>query len=75
MVLTNSPNNKPLKNPVQILTIRALPPVAVLFWIESQGFMVSHGYRLTETTGLVMLCACNPHQNRLPTAERARLKA
>ncbi|KAF2297261.1 hypothetical protein GH714_020197 [Hevea brasiliensis] len=43
-MLTNSPNNEPLRNPVQILTAGAPPPATVLFRTESLGFLVSHGY-------------------------------
>ncbi|KAI3417462.1 uncharacterized protein J3R85_014416 [Psidium guajava] len=65
----------PLKHPVKILTAGAPPPAAVLFRTESLGFEVSHGYGLTETGGLVVSCAWKPQWNRLPAAERARLKA
>jgi acyl-CoA synthetase (AMP-forming)/AMP-acid ligase II len=74
-MLTSSPENQPLPNPVQILTAGAPPPAAVLFRTESLGFVVSHGYGLTETAGLVVSCAWKPHWNRLPASERARLKA
>ncbi|KAI4307731.1 hypothetical protein L6164_030887 [Bauhinia variegata] len=74
-MLTNSPNNKPLRNPVQILTAGAPPPAAILFRTESLGFVVSHGYGLTETGGLMVSCAWKPRWNRLPATERARLKA
>ncbi|KAF2297264.1 hypothetical protein GH714_020257 [Hevea brasiliensis] len=74
-MLTNSPNNEPLRNPVQILTAGAPPPATVLFRTESLGFLVSHGYGLTETGGLVVSCAWKPKWNQLPASERARLKA
>ncbi|KAB1211104.1 putative acyl-activating enzyme 5, peroxisomal [Morella rubra] len=74
-MLTNSPNNEPLQNPVHILTAGAPPPAAVLFRTEALGFVVSHGYGLTETAGLVVSCAWKPQWNRLPATERARLKA
>lgn len=74
-MLTNLPNNEPLKNPVQILTAGAPPPAAVLSRTESLGFVVSHGYGLTETAGLVVSCAWKPAWNRLPATERARLKS
>jgi acyl-CoA synthetase (AMP-forming)/AMP-acid ligase II len=74
-MLTSSTKNKPLQNPVQILTAGAPPPAAVLFRTESLGFVVSHGYGLTETAGLVVSCAWKPQWNRLPASERARLKA
>ncbi|OAY23818.1 2-methylpropanoate--CoA ligase CCL4 [Manihot esculenta] len=74
-MLTNSPNNEPLKNPVEILTAGAPPPAAVLFRTEALGFVVSHGYGLTETAGLVVSCAWKRKWNQLPANERARLKA
>lgn len=74
-MLTNSTNKEPLKNPVQILTAGAPPPSAVLFRTESLGFVVSHGYGLTETAGLVVSCAWKPKWNSFPASERARLKA
>ncbi|XP_059451702.1 2-methylpropanoate--CoA ligase CCL4-like [Corylus avellana] len=74
-MLTSSPKNQPLQNPVQILTAGAPPPAAVLFRTESLGFVVSHGYGLTETAGVVGTCAWKPQWNRLPASERARLKA
>lgn len=74
-MLTNSPGNEPLKSPVQILTAGAPPPSAVLFRTESLGFVVSHGYGLTETGGLVVSCAWKGKWNKLPATERAKLKA
>ncbi|MED6152135.1 2-methylpropanoate--CoA ligase ccl4 [Stylosanthes scabra] len=74
-MLTNAPDNKPLENPVHILTAGAPPPAAVLHRTESLGFMVSHGYGLTETGGLVVSCAWKRKWNHFPAAERARLKA
>ncbi|CAL0307680.1 unnamed protein product [Lupinus luteus] len=74
-MLTNSPENKPLEKPVQILTAGAPPPSAVLFRTESLGFVVSHGYGLTETGGLVVSCAWKGKWNKLPATERAQLKA
>ncbi|KAK9950559.1 hypothetical protein M0R45_006044 [Rubus argutus] len=74
-MLTNIPNSEPLKNPVQILTAGAPPPAPVLSRTESLGFVVSHGYGLTETAGLVVSCAWKPAWNRLLATERARLKS
>lgn len=74
-MLSNSPDAKPLKNPVHVLTAGAPPPAAVLFRTESLGFVVSHGYGLTETAGLVVSCAWKQQWDRLPASERARLKA
>ncbi|XP_044470998.1 2-methylpropanoate--CoA ligase CCL4-like [Mangifera indica] len=74
-MLSNSPANQPLKNPVNILTGGAPPPAAVLLRTESLGFIVSHGYGLTETGGIVVSCAWKSQWNILPATERARLKA
>nr|XP_043631797.1 2-methylpropanoate--CoA ligase CCL4-like [Erigeron canadensis] len=74
-MLSNMPEVKPLKHPVKIMTAGAPPPAAVLARTESIGFVVSHGYGLTETGGLVVTCAWKPKWNRLPATERARLKS
>ncbi|XP_015885678.3 2-methylpropanoate--CoA ligase CCL4 [Ziziphus jujuba] len=77
-MLSNSPHNKkeqPLKNPVHILTAGAPPPASVLLRAESLGFVVSHGYGLTETAGLVVSCGWRKEWNSFPAKERARLKA
>ncbi|KAI3922878.1 hypothetical protein MKW98_007009 [Papaver atlanticum] len=74
-MLANEPGKEPLPNPVQILTAGAPPPAPVLFRTESLGFLVSHGYGLTETAGLVVSCAWKFKWNKLPATERARLKA
>ncbi|XP_004288564.1 PREDICTED: probable acyl-activating enzyme 5, peroxisomal [Fragaria vesca subsp. vesca] len=74
-MLTNIPNVEPLRSPVHILTAGAPPPAAVLGRTESLGFVVSHGYGLTETAGLVVSCAWKPGWNKFPATERARLKS
>uniref|UniRef100_A0A5B7CA48 Putative acyl-activating enzyme 5, peroxisomal n=1 Tax=Davidia involucrata TaxID=16924 RepID=A0A5B7CA48_DAVIN len=74
-MLSNSPAAEPLQNPVHFLTGGAPPPAAVLMRTESLGFVVSHGYGLTEVAGVVVSCAWKPQWNRLPVTERARLKA
>ncbi|KAI9162050.1 hypothetical protein LWI28_023302 [Acer negundo] len=74
-MLSNSPDNKPLQNPVHILTAGAPPPAPVLLRTESMGFIVSHAYGLTEIAGMMVSCAWKPNWNLLPAAERARLKA
>ncbi|XVF65115.1 hypothetical protein PTKIN_Ptkin09bG0220900 [Pterospermum kingtungense] len=74
-MLSNSSEIKPLQTPVHILTAGAPPPAAVLSRTESLGFVVSHGYGLTETGGLVVSCAWKREWNKLPATERARLKA
>ncbi|KAK8560770.1 hypothetical protein V6N13_026206 [Hibiscus sabdariffa] len=53
----------------------APPPTAVLLRTESLGFVVSHGYRLTETGGLVVFCAWKRDWNKLSATEQARLKS
>ncbi|VAH54273.1 unnamed protein product [Triticum turgidum subsp. durum] len=76
-MLANAPEGvrRPLPGKVQILTAGAPPPAAVLGRTEAIGFDVSHGYGLTETAGLVLLCAWKGEWNKLPASERARLKA
>ncbi|KAK3230540.1 hypothetical protein Dsin_002421 [Dipteronia sinensis] len=74
-MISNSPHFKPLKNPVQIRTAGAPPPAPVLARTESLGFVVSHGYGLTETAGIVVSCASKPEWRKLGNSERARLKA
>ncbi|KAL3596057.1 hypothetical protein D5086_007694 [Populus alba] len=49
-MLSNSLTNmEPLKNPVHIITAGAPPPATILSRTESLGFVVGHGYGLTET--------------------------
>ncbi|KAK8518036.1 hypothetical protein V6N13_083096 [Hibiscus sabdariffa] len=74
-MLSNSPEAKPLENPVKILTAGAPPPAPVLLRTESLGFVVSHGYGLTETGGLAVSCAWKREWNKFAATERARLKA
>ncbi|KAM1012064.1 hypothetical protein ACFX13_048127 [Malus domestica] len=64
-----------LEYPVHILTGGAPPPAQVLIRTESMGFVVSHGYGLTETAGVVVSCAWKGKWNLLPATERARLKS
>ncbi|KAG6387654.1 hypothetical protein SASPL_152846 [Salvia splendens] len=73
-LLTNG-NPKPLEKPVEIMTAGAPPPAVVLFRTESLGFVVSHGYGLTETGGLVVFCTWKNKWNMFPAVERAKLKA
>lgn len=74
-MLSNFNSGKPLPRPVQILTSGAPPPSAILLRTESLGFVVSHGYGLTETGGIVVSCAWKEKWNKMPATERARLKA
>jgi acyl-CoA synthetase (AMP-forming)/AMP-acid ligase II len=75
-MLSNSPiTMEPLKNPVHIITAGAPPPATILSRTESLGFVVGHGYGLTETGGIVVSCAWKRQWNLFPATERARLKA
>ncbi|CAH9148516.1 unnamed protein product [Cuscuta epithymum] len=74
-MLANFPLAKPLKSPVRFLTGGAPPPASVVLRIESLGFIVNHGYGLTEVSGVVVSCAWKPKWNGLTPEERARLKA
>ncbi|KAG7609390.1 AMP-dependent synthetase/ligase [Arabidopsis suecica] len=74
-MLSATQESQPLNHPVNILTAGAPPPAAVLLRAESIGFVISHGYGLTETAGLNVSCAWKPQWNRLPASDRARLKA
>ncbi|EOA20316.1 hypothetical protein CARUB_v10000624mg [Capsella rubella] len=74
-MLSATQESRPLNRPVSILTAGAPPPAAVLLRAESIGFVISHGYGLTETAGLNVSCAWKPQWNRLPATDRARLKA
>ncbi|KAM5558365.1 putative acyl-activating enzyme 6 [Rosa sericea] len=74
-MLINHPRADTLPNPVCILTGGAPPPSSVLLRAESLGFVVSHGYGLTETAGVVVSCAWKPEWNKFPVTEKARLKA
>ncbi|KAK9691674.1 hypothetical protein RND81_09G211400 [Saponaria officinalis] len=74
-MLANLPNARPLKRQVQILTAGAPPPASVLFRTESLGFVVSHGYGLTETGGVPVQSEWKPKWDSLPAKDRAQLKA
>nr|XP_023873170.1 probable acyl-activating enzyme 6 [Quercus suber] len=74
-MLSNSPTAKPLKNPVQVLTAGSPPPATILHKAESLGFVVSHGYGLTEAGSIVVSCAWKSEWNKFPATEKARLKA
>ncbi|XP_031281595.1 probable acyl-activating enzyme 5, peroxisomal [Pistacia vera] len=74
-MLSNYAEAEPLDHPVYVLTAGAPPPAPVLFRAESKGFIVSHGYGLTETSGVVVSCAWKPQWNKLPSSERSRIKA
>ncbi|GMI75850.1 hypothetical protein like AT1G21540 [Hibiscus trionum] len=74
-MLSNSLDLEPLDHPVQILTAGSPPPAPVLARTESMGFVVGHGYGLTETGGIVVSCVWKKEWNKLPLTERARLKS
>lgn len=74
-MLANYNNSPKLKNPIYFLTGGSPPPPAVVFRTESLGFVLSHGYGLTEVAGVVVSCAWKRKWNRLPGTERAKLKA
>ncbi|EOA20309.1 hypothetical protein CARUB_v10000617mg [Capsella rubella] len=74
-MLSTTQESQPLNRPVNILTAGAPPPAAVLLRAESIGFVISHGYGLTEAAGVIVSCAWKPQWNRLPATDRARLKA
>ncbi|OIW02625.1 hypothetical protein TanjilG_24076 [Lupinus angustifolius] len=74
-MLVNHNRNKPLKNPVHILTGGSPPPAVVLSKTEAIGFVVTHGYGMTEVCGVVISCAWKNKWNKFPLTERAKLKA
>ncbi|XP_010675194.2 2-methylpropanoate--CoA ligase CCL4 [Beta vulgaris subsp. vulgaris] len=71
--LTSDPG--PLSWPVHILTGGSPPPAPILIRAEALGFIVGHGYGLTETGGVMVSCAWKRQWNDLPSLERARLRA
>ncbi|KAK7300596.1 hypothetical protein RJT34_11444 [Clitoria ternatea] len=66
---------KPLNHVVHVLTGGSSPPATILTRAEELGFVVSHGYGMTETCGVMVSCAWRREWNRFPATERARLKA
>ncbi|KAJ8549219.1 hypothetical protein K7X08_032926 [Anisodus acutangulus] len=74
-MLSTYPKRKPLDSPVHLLTAGAPPPAAVLDRTESLGFVISHGYGLTETGGPAVTCAWKQEWNHLTNSERATLKS
>ncbi|CAA7042565.1 unnamed protein product [Microthlaspi erraticum] len=73
-MLTADRESQPLTSPVHFLTAGSTPPASVLLRAESLGFIVSHGYGLTETAGVIVSCVWKPKWNLLPASDRARLK-
>ncbi|XP_061349279.1 2-methylpropanoate--CoA ligase CCL4-like, partial [Gastrolobium bilobum] len=74
-MLTSFDRTEPLKNPVHVLTGGSPPPATVLSRAESLGLVVSHGYGITETCGVIVSCTWKREWNEFPARERARLKA
>ncbi|KAL9224855.1 hypothetical protein vseg_000850 [Gypsophila vaccaria] len=75
-MLTNlDPNPTQLPWPVHVLTGGSPPPTPILLRAESLGFVVGHGYGMTETGGVVISCAWKSGWTRLPATDRAHLKA
>ncbi|CAO2833113.1 unnamed protein product [Amaranthus hypochondriacus] len=71
--LTSDPD--PFSWPVHVLTGGSPPPAPILLRAESLGFIVGHGYGLTETGGVIVSCAWKENWNKYPALERARFKA
>ncbi|XP_057798729.1 2-methylpropanoate--CoA ligase CCL4-like [Salvia miltiorrhiza] len=74
-MLINYTRSKPLSTPVHVMVGGAPPPAAVLGRAESLGFIATHGYGLTETFGVAVMCLWKPEWDHLPAWEKARLKA
>lgn len=74
-MLAYANNASELPRPVKIATGGAPPSPAILREMTRLGFDVTHLYGLTETYGPAMICDWRPEWDRLPTEERARLKA
>ncbi|XP_074312344.1 2-methylpropanoate--CoA ligase CCL4-like [Silene latifolia] len=75
-MLTNlNPTPTRLSWPVHVLTGGSPPPTPILLQAESLGFVVGHGYGMTETGGVILSCAWKAHWSRLPATDRARLRA
>src|SRR5690554_1374518 len=74
-MLANAPAElKALKrHPVKVMTAGAAPPAAVLENMEAQGFLVTHGYGLTETYGPSVFCDWKEEWNAEPAEKRASL--
>ncbi|GAA0149192.1 ligase [Lithospermum erythrorhizon] len=74
-MICNASGGRRLSHPVSIITGGAPPPATLLDRAESLGFIVTHGYGLTEAGGVVICCAWKQKWDKLPANERARLKA
>ena len=65
--------NRP--RPVRMMTAGAAPPAAVIEGMERLGFDITHVYGLTEVYGPATVCAWHQEWDRLPTEQRAAIKA
>ncbi|KAG6387653.1 hypothetical protein SASPL_152845 [Salvia splendens] len=74
-MLANYPRAAQLRSPVEFMTGGAPPPPQVVLRTEALGFLISHGYGMTEVAGVIVSCAWKPNWSKLPAAERAKLKA
>ncbi|GAA0160196.1 ligase [Lithospermum erythrorhizon] len=74
-MLCNSPDENKLSHQVAVSTAGAPPPAAVLHKTEALGFVVSHGYGMTETGGHVISCTWKKNWEKFPASEKARMKA
>ncbi|RLN13161.1 putative acyl-activating enzyme 1, peroxisomal [Panicum miliaceum] len=68
---------KPLPGgrPVTVKAGGAPPPPQVLLRMEALGFLVIHGYGLTETYGPATFCAWKPEWDALPPEQQASIKS
>lgn len=61
--------------PLKITTGGAPPSPTIIEQMEAMGAQITHVYGLTEVYGPNTLCAWNTEWDRLPAADRARLRA
>ncbi|HJY49998.1 MAG TPA: acyl-CoA synthetase [Stellaceae bacterium] len=66
---------RPLDRRIEMMTSGAAPPAAVIEGMAELGFHITHVYGLTEVYGPAVICAWRDEWDKLPAAERARLKA
>jgi fatty-acyl-CoA synthase len=76
MLLNAGPGLKrALERRIEMMTAAAPPPAAVIEGMEGLGFHITHVYGLTEVYGPAVVCAWHDEWDKLPSAERAQLKA
>ena len=75
--LVNHPSKpqEPLERPLIISTAAAPPSPTIISQVEALGAEIIHVYGLTEVYGPYTVCEWQPHWNRLPPEEQARVKA